>query len=690
MEQDIGFDSTGSLDVDALLNFCGVPKRPLDSVAGAAAAFSLRSLRTAYTGPAIRVRRSTDNVEADIGFNTDGSLNTTELLAFVGSANGFITTWYDQTGNNKHALQVIPASQPRIVSAGVIETVGGKPSIRFVNTYLLSMVTATGITGASFAAVFSRLGLVGQNQMFDWRNTATQTPLLDDGGTSGFSFRMRNDASQLVTTPSLGGDTNPHTYSAVWNQTTLNARLDGGVSQTANISGALTLDQLGIGCNGRTPGQNFFWGLLSEFIVFPSALSAFGRVSLEASQAMYHGITYAGTLPSGFVTTWYDQSGTFAQNLIPNSACVGAAIGVPGTQPTGWSFGNANGLSWQIVGTGTEDGYDYVDVRWVGTSTATGGIFSSFSPGIAATPGTAYSAAAGFKLVAGSLNDISPLTLRIGSGGTGQAIIAPTGLLTRAIIQNQNVGDTNGPLTMRFNANFVGVAVDFTLRIAAPQLNIGSTLATYTRTTGTAATGNGRDAVQATAANQPEIITNGVLNLVNSRPAMFVDGLLKRLTTAHNLLGYTQAYMSFVGKRIGNRSPAVSSFYCGTGLVGSTGTRLALVSSTIDTRMDSRVQVGAPTVTAVGPALGEGCIAAGRVLPNATAIAYANGLASAPLAVTLAPLVTDIFHALGNGQNSRSLWGTGAETILFDTALTDAQHSMLTADQGAYYGIAIS
>ena len=71
----------------------------LDQItASSAAAFGLRKLRFDYTGSAIRVRRSSDNTEQDIGFTSTGDLNTAALLTFVGGSNGFITNWYDQSG----------------------------------------------------------------------------------------------------------------------------------------------------------------------------------------------------------------------------------------------------------------------------------------------------------------------------------------------------------------------------------------------------------------------------------------------------------------------------------------------------------------------------------------------------------------------------------------------------------------
>lgn len=55
----------------------------LDSYPNAAAAYSLRKLRTAYSGSAIRVRRSSDNAEQDISF-VGNDLDTTSMLDFVG------------------------------------------------------------------------------------------------------------------------------------------------------------------------------------------------------------------------------------------------------------------------------------------------------------------------------------------------------------------------------------------------------------------------------------------------------------------------------------------------------------------------------------------------------------------------------------------------------------------------------
>jgi hypothetical protein len=104
----------------------------LDTYEGAAAAYSLRRLRSAYTGPAVRVRRESNNDELDIYFDGQGNLDTASLEAFCAGTNGFVKVWYDQSGNGNDATQdVATANQPQIVSSGSIIPEGGKPAIEF-------------------------------------------------------------------------------------------------------------------------------------------------------------------------------------------------------------------------------------------------------------------------------------------------------------------------------------------------------------------------------------------------------------------------------------------------------------------------------------------------------------------------------------------------------------------------------
>lgn len=113
----------------------------LDTYSGASAAYSLRKLRTAYTGNALTVRRSSDNTSQDIGFDVNGNLDTTSLLSFVGAGNGFVTIWYNQDGNTNHYVyNTTAAQQPQIVENGsVLVDSNGKPQLRFTNQLLRSV-----------------------------------------------------------------------------------------------------------------------------------------------------------------------------------------------------------------------------------------------------------------------------------------------------------------------------------------------------------------------------------------------------------------------------------------------------------------------------------------------------------------------------------------------------------------------
>lgn len=106
----------------------------LDTYSGAAAAYSLRLLDSTYTGSAIRVRRSSDNTEQDIGFNVFGELNTSSLSTFAGAGDAFVKTWYDQSGNSNDATQTTTSNQPKIVSSGAVITENGKPAVQFDNS----------------------------------------------------------------------------------------------------------------------------------------------------------------------------------------------------------------------------------------------------------------------------------------------------------------------------------------------------------------------------------------------------------------------------------------------------------------------------------------------------------------------------------------------------------------------------
>ena len=96
----------------------------LENVAGAAMAVSLRKIDSTYSGSCIKVRRDSDNTLLDIGFLANGELDVSALTTFVnesGAGNGFVNTWYDQSGSGNNATTADPTDEPRIVASGVYD-----------------------------------------------------------------------------------------------------------------------------------------------------------------------------------------------------------------------------------------------------------------------------------------------------------------------------------------------------------------------------------------------------------------------------------------------------------------------------------------------------------------------------------------------------------------------------------------
>lgn len=87
------------------------------------AAYSLRKLDPSYSGPVVRVRRSTDDVETDLYASPAGVLLATItgqdyaawLSASSPTARGYVRTWYDQSGAGNDAVMTTAARQPELV-----------------------------------------------------------------------------------------------------------------------------------------------------------------------------------------------------------------------------------------------------------------------------------------------------------------------------------------------------------------------------------------------------------------------------------------------------------------------------------------------------------------------------------------------------------------------------------------------
>ena len=119
----------------------------LDTYPNAEVGYSLRQLSSSATN-CVRVRRSSDNAEQDIGF-ASGIVDSASILSFAGGSSAVVTKWYDQSANGNDASIPTAVYQPTIASAGVINVsaYNGLPAMFFDGTNdrlnLLANITTT-------------------------------------------------------------------------------------------------------------------------------------------------------------------------------------------------------------------------------------------------------------------------------------------------------------------------------------------------------------------------------------------------------------------------------------------------------------------------------------------------------------------------------------------------------------------
>jgi hypothetical protein len=246
-----------------------------------AAAYSLRKLRSAYTGPAIRVRRSSDNAEVDIGFTVSGNLDTGTLVAHVGSGSGFVTTWYDQSGNGRNATQTTAGSQPSIVVNGAIITQGGRPAIRFDG--INDILTFQGVHDAQWSlAAVGRMN--GDRQAFLQFGEVNQFgSMFNASGT----YRARPELSANATAPFTPGEI--AVLTATYGVAQTNVWKNGIIGTPAAAAGVASNAISYIG--GLGGGLFFLNGNIGEIIVLNGVLSTTDRQTLERNQGAYFTIS---------------------------------------------------------------------------------------------------------------------------------------------------------------------------------------------------------------------------------------------------------------------------------------------------------------------------------------------------------------------------------------------------------------
>jgi hypothetical protein len=273
------------------------------SIGTPAAAYSLRNLSTTYTGNVVDVRRSSDDTEDSF---TAAEVADGTLATWVGAGNdGFVSQWYDQSGNDNHATQGTLASQPKIVDGGSL--VSGGLDFDGVNDEL-NFDSSVSLSTNDFycASVISILD----------GNTVNITPVSNAAG-NRFLISLNYDADQTQMRADDGSFlTQSFTKAPPANETLISIS---NVSNTATLRcetiSAAVFDTTGksftLGSMGERTPNTYSKHSIKELIIY-NADQSNNRTAIEANIGEVYGITgipaYDNTV-NGFVETWYDQSG---------------------------------------------------------------------------------------------------------------------------------------------------------------------------------------------------------------------------------------------------------------------------------------------------------------------------------------------------------------------------------------------
>ena len=254
----------------------------LDTYTGAAAAYSVRKLDKDYTGNCLRVRRSSDEATQDIGFDSAGDLDTAAIATFCSGAYGYVTAWYDQSGNGNNATQSTTTAQPMIYDriAAAVVTENSKPALDF--------------NGAAL-----KLGTFAQSQPFSvsfvYQSDETDSTLQNLYGSRSsanvFVF-LRHKSSQFNVFTSGGNvltgtvNNDQRLVFIVWDGTSSSASID-GVDSAISI-GTNATENFTIGSRGNDSPPSVD-RVIQELVLWPSDQGT-NRTGIESDIIGYFSI----------------------------------------------------------------------------------------------------------------------------------------------------------------------------------------------------------------------------------------------------------------------------------------------------------------------------------------------------------------------------------------------------------------
>ena len=270
-------DSSGNIANDIV--------QPVDGGDGATA---FRICNQGFNTVAFTVNSNTaSNIEflLEVANGRTGSATVTDLKVSRIARNGFVETWYDQSGNGNNATQASANSQPKIVTNGGIMTLeNGTPSLGFNRSGGLSHFTLdSGISNEpyTFFATTVHNGL-HYFRIFAEGNNPPSIILNSGSGGSIVYYPSDSDSSGTLSTTAIFSDNIVSGFSGV------NGGADGivrinGTNLKTDISRTQAADS--ITQIGRFPNTSAEFSNIESLVIYESDLSAdFDTIEKELAQ----------------------------------------------------------------------------------------------------------------------------------------------------------------------------------------------------------------------------------------------------------------------------------------------------------------------------------------------------------------------------------------------------------------------